>query len=111
MIEEGAYADILVVDGNPLDDLAAIGADKRWFDAPDRSIDVPSLRIIMKDGKIYKNTLAAGENPVAAVTQPNMDTLLADNTKYPELHFCLHDHDHDSHATHQATTVDLPDLP
>ena len=57
VIEEGAYADILVVDGNPLEDLSAIGADPGWFDAAPRSEDVEPIRIIMKDGKIYKNTL------------------------------------------------------
>ncbi|MDX8529779.1 amidohydrolase family protein [Mesorhizobium sp. VK25A] len=45
-IEAGAYADILVVDGNPLDDISLI-AD------PDRT-----LKLIMKDGRIHKNTLA-----------------------------------------------------
>jgi len=57
VIEEGAYADILLVDGNPLEDLAAIGADSGWFDAEPRTQNVESIRIIMKDGKIYKNTL------------------------------------------------------
>jgi imidazolonepropionase-like amidohydrolase len=57
VIEEGAYADILLVDGNPLEDLAAIGANKGWFDAKPRSQDVPSIKLIMKDGKIFKNTL------------------------------------------------------
>jgi imidazolonepropionase-like amidohydrolase len=57
VIEEGAYADILLVDGNPLDDLAAIGANKGWFDAEPRSQNVESIKLIMKDGKIYKNTL------------------------------------------------------
>ena len=57
VIEEGAYADILLVDGNPLEDLAAIGANPKWFDAPARSQDLSTLRLIMKDGKIYKNTL------------------------------------------------------
>ncbi len=42
-----AYADILVVDGNPLDDISLI-AD------PDRT-----LKLIMKDGRIHKNTLGA----------------------------------------------------
>ncbi len=45
VIEEGAYADILLVDGDPLEDLAL-------FEKPDRN-----LSLIMKDGKIYKNTL------------------------------------------------------
>jgi len=57
IIEEGAYADILLVEGNPLEDLAAIGADSGWFDAEPRSQNVESIKFIMKDGKIYKNTL------------------------------------------------------
>lgn len=46
-IEAGAYADILVVDGNPLEDISLI-AD------PDRT-----MKLIMKDGRIHKNTLSA----------------------------------------------------
>ena len=57
MIEAGAYADILVVDGNPLEDIMAIGANSKWFDAEPREADVPAIRMIMKDGVIYKNTL------------------------------------------------------
>ena len=57
VIEEGAYADILIVNGNPLEELSVIGADPGWFDAPPRSDDVSSIKLIMKDGKIYKNTL------------------------------------------------------
>jgi imidazolonepropionase-like amidohydrolase len=45
VIEEGAYADILLVDGNPLENLDLV-AD------PDKNFVV-----IMKDGVIYKNTL------------------------------------------------------
>ena len=56
VIEEGAYADILVVDGNPLEDITVIGGVDTWFDAPDRD-GVETIRIIMKDGVIYKNTL------------------------------------------------------
>ena len=56
VIEEGAYADILLVDGNPLEDISAIGGSEQWFDAPDRD-GIETMRIIMKDGKIYKNTL------------------------------------------------------
>ena len=57
VIEEGAYADILIVEGNPLQDIGAIGGNDKWFDAEPRGQDVPSIRVIMKDGKIYKNTL------------------------------------------------------
>jgi len=45
VIEEGAYADLILVDGNPLENLDLV-AD------PDKNFVV-----IMKDGKIYKNTL------------------------------------------------------
>ena len=45
VIEEGAYADLLVVDGNPLEDI-------RVLEDPDRN-----LKVIMKDGVIHKNTL------------------------------------------------------
>jgi imidazolonepropionase-like amidohydrolase len=45
VIEEGAYADLILVDGNPLENLDIIGdADKNFVG-------------IMKDGKIYKHTL------------------------------------------------------
>lgn len=46
VVEPGAYADLLLVDGNPLENIDLV-AD------PDRNFVV-----IMKDGKIYKNTLA-----------------------------------------------------
>ncbi|WP_276388316.1 metal-dependent hydrolase family protein [Eudoraea chungangensis] len=45
VIKEGAYADLIIVDGNPLKDLNLIADPKRNFE------------IIMKDGIIYKNTL------------------------------------------------------
>jgi imidazolonepropionase-like amidohydrolase len=44
VIKEGAYADMLLVDGNPLEDLDAV-------------TDQDNLKIIMKDGVIYKNSL------------------------------------------------------
>ena len=57
VIEKGAYADILIVDGNPLEDIRAIGGHHQWLDAPPRGPEVEPIRVIMKDGKIYKNTL------------------------------------------------------
>jgi imidazolonepropionase-like amidohydrolase len=57
VIEEGAYADILVVDGNPLKDITVLGAADKFFDAPARPRGITTIRVIMKDGKIYKNTL------------------------------------------------------
>jgi imidazolonepropionase-like amidohydrolase len=43
VIEEGALADILVVDGNPLDNIGLMANPEK------------SLLIIMKDGKLYKD--------------------------------------------------------
>ena len=45
VIEKGAYADMLLVDGDPVDNLDLVGDPEKNF------------KIIMKDGKIYKNTL------------------------------------------------------
>ncbi len=45
VIEEGAYADLLLVDGNPLENIDLIGDPAKNF------------VLIMKDGTIYKNTL------------------------------------------------------
>jgi len=57
VIEEGAYADILIVDGNPLQDLSLIGTNDKWFDAPTPPESPETIRIIMKDGVVYKNSL------------------------------------------------------
>jgi imidazolonepropionase-like amidohydrolase len=45
VVEEGALADLLLVDGNPLENLALVGNPAKNFD------------LIMKDGKIYKDTM------------------------------------------------------
>jgi imidazolonepropionase-like amidohydrolase len=47
VIEEGALADLLVIDGNPIDDISLVAN-------PDEN-----FMVIMKDGKIYKNTIRA----------------------------------------------------
>ena len=58
VIEEGAYADLLLVDGNPLEDITVIGGNPKLFDAPDRKAgEIETMRLIMKDGQVYKNTL------------------------------------------------------
>ena len=44
VIQEGAYADMLLVEGNPLEGVAVLG-------------DMDNLKVIMKDGVVYKNTL------------------------------------------------------
>lgn len=43
-VSEGGFADLLLVDGNPVEDLGAV-------------TDSDNIRIIMKDGTIYKNSL------------------------------------------------------
>ena len=56
VIEEGAYADILLVDGNPLEDITVLGAfDKMVYDGTTEPAE--TIKLIMKDGKIFKNTL------------------------------------------------------
>ena len=58
VVEEGAAADLLLVDGNPLADISVIGGRKTWFSQPaPAEHPISTLRVIMKDGKIYKNTL------------------------------------------------------
>jgi len=57
VIEEGAYADILLIDGNPLEDFSVVGTGDKWFGAEPRPESPETIRIIMKDGVIYKNTL------------------------------------------------------
>ncbi|MEH6593466.1 MAG: amidohydrolase family protein [Halioglobus sp.] len=45
VIQEGAYADLVLIDGNPLEDVTILSKPEK------------SLRLIMKDGVVYKNTL------------------------------------------------------
>jgi imidazolonepropionase-like amidohydrolase len=45
VIEEGAYADILLINGNPLEDISILTKSEE------------NLALIMKDGVIYKNTI------------------------------------------------------
>lgn len=45
VIEQGAYADLLLINGNPLEDLSILTKPEE------------NLALIMKDGKIYKNTI------------------------------------------------------
>ena len=57
VIEEGALADILVVDGNPLEDMKILGGQNKWFADLEPPKPIETLKVIMKDGVIYKNTL------------------------------------------------------
>jgi imidazolonepropionase-like amidohydrolase len=47
VLEEGAYADLLVVGGDPLQDISLLAN-------PDQN-----LKLIMKDGRVYKDTMKA----------------------------------------------------
>ena len=44
VLEEGAFADLLIVDGNPVEDLEVLA-------------DRTNIRLVMKDAVVYKNTL------------------------------------------------------
>jgi imidazolonepropionase-like amidohydrolase len=57
VVEKGAYADLLLLDGNPLEDFSVVGTGDKWFGAEPRPESPETIRIIMKDGVIYKNTL------------------------------------------------------
>ncbi|MDK9739039.1 amidohydrolase family protein [Vibrio sp. D404a] len=61
VIEVGAYADILLIDGNPLEDITLVGGRDTWFgetnDAKKDGSHLTEMDLIMKDGKIFKNTL------------------------------------------------------
>ena len=46
VVEEGALADLLLVDGNPLENIKLVADPEKNF------------LVIMKDGTIYKNTLS-----------------------------------------------------
>jgi imidazolonepropionase-like amidohydrolase len=45
VVAPGAYADLLVIDGNPLEDIRVLTTPAR------------TLRLIMKEGQIYQNEL------------------------------------------------------
>jgi len=45
VVEEGTLADLILVDGNPLENIELVAGPESNFD------------LIMKDGKIYKDTL------------------------------------------------------
>ena len=49
VIQEGAYANILLIDDNPIDNLLLL-------------MDKDNITLIMKDGKIYKNAQKENRN-------------------------------------------------
>ena len=58
VVEPGAYADLILVDGNPLQDLSVIGAVPSMFKSTPRATpSVTTIRVVIKNGVIVKNTL------------------------------------------------------
>jgi imidazolonepropionase-like amidohydrolase len=57
VIEVGAYADIILVDGNPLEDLSVLGATYDMWATPRATQAVSTIPFVMKDGVIYRNEL------------------------------------------------------
>jgi len=57
VIEAGALADMILIDGNPLEDITTIGGTDAWFDADPEYKEIETLKVIMKGGVIYKNSL------------------------------------------------------
>ncbi|MCP4333130.1 MAG: hypothetical protein GY785_10785 [Gammaproteobacteria bacterium] len=57
VIEKGAYADIILVDGNPLEDLKLLGASIDMWAPPRTDRTIETIPFVMKDGKIYWNRL------------------------------------------------------
>ncbi len=55
VIEPGALADLLLIDGNPLEDISLVGADPGWWDADTAPIE--TMPLVMKGGVIYRNEL------------------------------------------------------
>ena len=45
VIEEGAYADMIVIEGNPLEDVSLIEDYRK------------NMKLIIKNGEVWKNTL------------------------------------------------------
>jgi imidazolonepropionase-like amidohydrolase len=57
VIEVDALADLILVEGNPLDDIAVLGGADKWFDADPEFKPIPTIKLVMKDGVIYINNL------------------------------------------------------
>ncbi|MHC4213614.1 MAG: metal-dependent hydrolase family protein [Planctomycetota bacterium] len=86
VIEEGALADILIVDGNPLKDLSVLGAYPKWFDAP-RPKQLDTIRLIMKDGVFFKCTLPGKEEAsekLLEIQRRRHEMGKGNRTAYPE---------------------------
>ncbi|ARN72922.1 metal-dependent hydrolase family protein [Oceanicoccus sagamiensis] len=57
VIAAGAYADIILVDGNPLKDLTVLGASFDMWAPPRAQRTIKTIPLVMKDGKVFHNSL------------------------------------------------------
>jgi len=57
VIEEGAYADLLLVEGNPLEDIGVIGGTPDWWEADPEWKPIDTIDLIMKNGVVYRNEI------------------------------------------------------
>jgi imidazolonepropionase-like amidohydrolase len=57
VIEAGAFADIILVDGNPLEDLSLLGATYDMWAPPRSTREVGTIPFVMKEGIIYINQI------------------------------------------------------
>ena len=51
VVEEGAWADLIILNGNPIEDVHALAKTE-------------DMKLIMKDGKIYKNIVVDPSDPL-----------------------------------------------
>ena len=79
VVEEGAYADLILVDGNPLKDISVLGGTDKWFDADPEFKLIPTIHVVMKGGNIYRNEVD-GKLSEAAISFPAMkyDGIISD---------------------------------
>ncbi len=57
VIEAGGYADLILVDGNPLEDITVIGGTDQWFDAPEEWEPIDTIDLVMLNGAVYVNEM------------------------------------------------------
>lgn len=55
VIEPGAQADLLLIDGNPLENIGLVGGDSAWWDASTN--EIATMPLVMKGGVIFRNRL------------------------------------------------------
>ena len=57
VIEKDAYADIILVDGNPLEDVKLLGASFDMWAPPRSERSIKTIPFVMKGGTIYRNEI------------------------------------------------------